>query len=74
VEELFGFSTLPVRGALMWFCEICKHTERHIPGVADEAAKVKRCRHCSRCRENRKSLQSVVPEGISYLMEKYRRR
>jgi hypothetical protein len=58
----------------MWFCEIGKHTERHIPGVADEAVKVKRCRHCPRCLENRESLRSVVPEGISYLMEKYRRR
>jgi hypothetical protein len=58
----------------MWSCEICQHTERHIPGVADEAAKVKRCRHCPRCREIRESLRSVVPEGISYLIEKYRRR
>ncbi len=60
-----------------WFCPICQHADRHIPGIPDEDAKVKKCSHCPRCRRWRESVKSPIPPGLatylSYLQSRYGR-
>lgn len=61
-----------------WFCEICKHIERHIPRAIDETRRRKGCERCPRCKRFRESLKSPVPPGalgeLSRLYARYRSR
>jgi hypothetical protein len=57
----------------VWYCSNCKHTEKHIPALVEENTKIMTCKHCRRCKEQRESRHPVLPDGISYLIQKYRR-